>query len=93
MHSIGKILVRPFGGGKTDRLAKKADGGEMVLGGLKMAGWNVLMMILAYVSGTCRRFAGKDHISHEWEKEIIDSKVPLLGGNMLSSQEGKWFWV
>jgi len=47
MHSIGKILVRPFGGGKTDRLAKKADGGEMVLGGLKMAGWNVLMMILA----------------------------------------------
>ena len=38
MHSIGKILVRPFGGGKTDRLAKKADGGEMVLGGLKMAG-------------------------------------------------------
>ena len=47
------------------------------------------MMILAYVSGTCRRFAGKDHISHEWEKEIIDSKVPLLGGNMLSSQEGK----
>jgi len=28
MHSIGKILVRPFGGGKTDRLAKKADGGR-----------------------------------------------------------------
>lgn len=34
------------------------------------------MMILAYVSATCRCFAGKDHISHQWEKEIIDSNVP-----------------
>ena len=28
MHSIGKILVRPFGSGKADRLAKKADEGH-----------------------------------------------------------------